>query len=311
MRDWLVMGVILGPALALCLLQQGGEVPTWAWVLAGGWAAAGGIVVGWYEGWINRVVVGMLVFVPCAVALAWTGGGEGAATWPTWLNVLLIAGPIVILVLVGSWTGWFSDAAEGLKRMFAKHPAGCQQCFSLRKDLVWFELPADKTGGSERRSLCPDCVWTEMETRLAGLSNRLLIVEPVRNANGYYSLNADGIKEWWASEGDGAEKEATTRRVFAAVEQMVDQVSGRCEDCGQADANVWWVPAVTFRNSWDRFSELLGYKSDKLVNERLRQFLCGRCAAQSAREAARAKRFRLHLITPPSSDTLIMLPGEA
>lgn len=311
MRDWLIMGVILGPALALCILQQGGEVPTWAWVLAGGWAAAGGIVVGWYEGWINRVLVGMLVFVPFAVALAWIGGGEGAATWPTWLNLLLIAGPIVILVLVGSWTGWFSHAAKGLKQMFAKHPAGCQQCFSLRKDLVWFELPADTTGGSERRSLCPDCVWTEMETRLAGLSNRLLIAEPVRNANGYYSLNADGIREWWASEGDRAEKEATTRRVFAAVEQMVDQVAGQCEECGSREANICWVPAEAFRSKWDRFSDLLGHKPDKLLSIGSRRFLCGGCTGRTAREAAQATRLRLYLVTPPASDTLVMLPGEA
>jgi hypothetical protein len=253
----------------------------------------------------------MLVFVPFGVAIAWIGGGEGAATWPTWLNLLLIFGPIAVLIVLGSLTGWFREAAKGLSRMFAKHPPACQQCRAGRQDLVWFELAGETPGEKEMRSLCPDCMWNEMEQRLARLHSRVVIAEPVRNANGYYSLNADGIKEWWSSEGDRSEREATTRRVFGAVGRIVDEVSGRCEECGDVEANVYWVPADSFRRSWDRFSELLGYKPDKLISERSRRFLCGGCAARSAREAANTRRVRLHLVSPPSSDTLVVLPGEA
>jgi hypothetical protein len=180
-----------------------------------------------------------------------------------------------------------------------------------RKDLVWLEPPAGTTADERRRSVCPDCVWNEIETQLSGLSNPLLAAEPVRNANGYYSLNEDGIAEWWGSEADRPTKEATRRRVLTAVRVIVDRVSGPCGTCGAAEANVCWVPGQAFRRKWDKFSELLGYEPDKLLNDDLLRRLCGGCAARSAREAAESNRVRLHLVSPPGWDTLVMLPGEA
>jgi hypothetical protein len=176
MREWLLLAVVFAPLAALCVVQQRGEdPPDWAVAIALAWFRLVGAAIGWYQGWFKRLFVAILVFIPIMIAIAWLAGGEGTATWPTWLNLLLIAGPIGVLVVLGTWTGWFTDAARSIKEMVAKHPPACEKCLTARKDLVWFEASAGMAE-QRRRSLCPECVWNEIERQLSGWINPVLVL---------------------------------------------------------------------------------------------------------------------------------------
>jgi hypothetical protein len=311
LRDpWILIagGVFLGLVFLFPGVLQ--DIPDWGW-----WIISvvflGACVVGlWRRGVLGTVAkrggIALLLLIPFTTMIA-VAPGEPQHDLPLPLVVALVTVPLGILFVIAIRTGFFTS----LKEMFAKHPPACEKCLEARKDLVWLEPPAGPAVHEQKRSLCPPCVWDEVETQISGLSNRLLAAEPVRDANGYYSLNADGIAEWWGLAEDRRTKENTRRRVVSTVGQIVDGVSGPCEECGAAEANVCWVPGEAFSGEWDRFSELLGDEPDELLNDASLRHLCGGCAARSAREAAQANRVRLHLVSSPTADTLVMLPGEA
>jgi hypothetical protein len=215
-----ILGLVAaGAFLALAILFPGviQDIPNWGWlIICVGFFGA--CVVGlWRQGELGTVAkrggIALLLFIPF-ITLISVLPGEPQRDLSLPLVIGLIVLPLSVLFAIALRTGFF----EGLKEMFASHPAACEQCFAPRKDLIWVESAADAPDArGKRRSLCPDCVWNELETQLASLSSRLLVAEPVRNAGGYYSLDRDGITEWWASEDSRADKETTTRRVLDAV----------------------------------------------------------------------------------------------
>lgn len=279
------------------------DIPNWGWAIIGVALVIACLVGMWREGelgtFAKRGGIALLLFIPF-ITLISVLPGEPQRDLSLPLVIGLIIVPLAVLFAIALRTGFF----EGIKEMFAKHPPACEQCQMVRKDLVWVET-TQATDGRSRLSLCPDCLWDEIETQLAASSNRLLVAEPVRNAGGYYSLNLDGVAEWW----DPVDGGATTQRVIAATREIAEKVAGRCDGCNDSEANICWIPAGVFRGSWDRFSDLLAQNPEKLLNRDSHRFLCASCAVRLAREAAR--RLPLHLVSPPSSDTLIMLPGEA
>jgi hypothetical protein len=280
------------------------DIPNWGWAIIGAAFVIACLAGMWREGelgtFAKRGSVALLFLVPLLALLTLLPGEEGGWDPPLLLVILLTVVPTAILLVIGLKTGFFESVGE----MFARHPPACEHCQMMRKDLVWFETKG-RIGSRPRLSLCPDCVWNGIQSQLETLRNRVLVAAPVRNAGGYYSLNVDGIAEWW----DPVDGGATTERVLRATREISNEVAGRCEECNDVEANICWIPAQVFRGSWDKFSDLLADKPEKLLNNNSRRFLCGGCAAQMARQAAH--RLRLHLVTAPSSDTLIMLPGEA
>jgi hypothetical protein len=120
MRDWFILAVVFAPVLVLGLFHRSGiESPDWIRVIGIAWFVAGSLYIGWYDGWVKRALLGILIFIPLAGILLWWSGALPSG-WPTAINILLIATSIAILIVLGLWTGWFAEVAEYLRRTFAK-----------------------------------------------------------------------------------------------------------------------------------------------------------------------------------------------
>ena len=101
-------------------MQRGGvDVPAWIRAVGLSWFVLGSLYVGWYDGWLKRVLVGILIFIPLMGAFLWWTGAVPSG-WPTAINILLIAISTAILIAIGLATGWFAGLLGGLKHASAK-----------------------------------------------------------------------------------------------------------------------------------------------------------------------------------------------
>jgi hypothetical protein len=107
--------------IVLGLLERDGvDMPTWIKVIGISWFVIGSLILGWY-GWLKRVLVGILIFIPLmGTFLWWIGAVPGG--WPTAVNILAITASIAVLVVIGVATGWFAELLGGLKQTSAKDP---------------------------------------------------------------------------------------------------------------------------------------------------------------------------------------------
>jgi hypothetical protein len=122
MRDWYLLALTFAPVLVLGFLQHGGlDIPEWMRVIGLGWFVAGALTLGWYDGWLKRALVGILIFIPLMGAmLLWTG--TVSSGWPLAITVLAIMTSISVLVVFGLATGWFAEVGDALKRAFGRDP---------------------------------------------------------------------------------------------------------------------------------------------------------------------------------------------
>ena len=120
MRDWFILAAVFAPVFLLDLVQRSGvEAPVWIRVVGIGWFVVGALYIGWYDGWVKRALLGILIFIPLMGILLWWSGALPSG-WATAINLLLVATSITVLVVLGVWTGWFAEVTEYLRRTFAK-----------------------------------------------------------------------------------------------------------------------------------------------------------------------------------------------
>jgi hypothetical protein len=116
MREWLLLAATFAPLLILGLLERSDdEAPAWMRAIGLGWFIAGALVLGWYDGWVKRALVGVLIFIPLMAAFIWWSGAVPSG-WPTVITILLIAGSTVTLALLGLKTGWFEEVLSVFRR---------------------------------------------------------------------------------------------------------------------------------------------------------------------------------------------------
>jgi hypothetical protein len=116
MREWLMLAVTFAPVVILGLLQRSGvEAPDWIRVVAIGWFVVGALVIGWYDGWVQRALMGVVIFIPLMAAFVWWSGAIPLG-WPTALTLLLIAGSVGALVVLSVATGWFTEVRQDFRR---------------------------------------------------------------------------------------------------------------------------------------------------------------------------------------------------
>ena len=120
MRDWLLLALTFAPVLLLGLVQRSGEeLPEWIRIFGLAWFVVGSLIIGWYDGWLKRALVGILIFIPLMTSFVWWSGALPNG-WPTALGILLIAGSVSILTVLGLATGWFGEVQQGFKRALGK-----------------------------------------------------------------------------------------------------------------------------------------------------------------------------------------------
>jgi hypothetical protein len=116
MRDWLLLAATFTPLLVLGFLERSGaDPPDWIRAIGIGWFVAGALVLGWYDGWVKRALVGVLIFIPLMAAFVWWSGAVPSG-WPTLVTILFIVGSTTVLFLIGLCTGWFEDVLNGFRR---------------------------------------------------------------------------------------------------------------------------------------------------------------------------------------------------
>jgi len=122
MRDWYLIALTFAPVLVLGFLQRGGiEVTEWVRDIGIGWFVAGALILGWYDGWVKRALIGILIFIPLMGAmLLWTGAVSSG--WPLAITVLLIPASVLVLVLHGLATGWFAEVGDAFRWAFGRDP---------------------------------------------------------------------------------------------------------------------------------------------------------------------------------------------
>ena len=120
MRDWVLLALTFAPVLVLGFLQRGGvEVTEWVRIVGIGWFVVGVLILGWYDGWVQRALIGILIFIPLMGAmLLWTG--TVSSGWPLAITVFLIAASVSALVVLGFATGWFGELGDAIKRAFSR-----------------------------------------------------------------------------------------------------------------------------------------------------------------------------------------------
>jgi hypothetical protein len=120
MRDWYLLALTFAPVLVLGFLERGGvEVAEWVRTVGIGWFVIGALILGWYDGWVQRAVIGIVIFIPLMGAmLLWTGAVSSG--WPLAITVLLIAASVAVLVVLGLATGWFAEMRDAFRRAFGK-----------------------------------------------------------------------------------------------------------------------------------------------------------------------------------------------
>lgn len=120
MREFYLLVATLAPLFVLGLLDRGGvDTPTWIRVVGLTWFAVGALYIGWYDGWVKRALVGLLIFFTLmGLFILWSGALPGG--WPTALNILLVAVSATVLVIIGIATGWFAEMRDAIKRAFGR-----------------------------------------------------------------------------------------------------------------------------------------------------------------------------------------------
>jgi hypothetical protein len=120
MRDWLLLAATFTPVLILGLLERAGaDPPASIRAISIGWFVIGSLILGWYDGWVGRALVGVLIFIPLIAAFVWWSGAVPSG-WPTVITILLIAGSTLTLALIGLSTGWFEGFLNSFKRTSSK-----------------------------------------------------------------------------------------------------------------------------------------------------------------------------------------------
>jgi len=122
MREWALLTLTFAPIVALGFIyRMGGDPPTWLRVIGLGWFVVGALILGWYDGWLKRALVGVLIFIPLMAIFVWWSGAVPSG-WPTAIAILLIFAPTAVLVVLGLSTGWFGEVRDDLRRAFGKEP---------------------------------------------------------------------------------------------------------------------------------------------------------------------------------------------
>jgi hypothetical protein len=128
-REFYLLVATLAPLFVLGLLERSGvEPPTWIRVIGITWFGAGALYIGWYDGWVKRALVGVLIFVVLmGLFVLWSGALPGG--WPTVANVVLVAAAASVLVVVGIATGSFAEMRDAFNRALgrdAQHAKGTE-----------------------------------------------------------------------------------------------------------------------------------------------------------------------------------------
>jgi hypothetical protein len=120
MRELYILAATLAPLFVLGLLERSGAEPaTWVRIVCLTWFAAGALYIGWYDGWVKRALVGLLIAITLmGIFILWTGALPGG--WPTAVNVLLVLASATALVVVGLVTGWFAEMEDAIKRALGR-----------------------------------------------------------------------------------------------------------------------------------------------------------------------------------------------
>ena len=65
MRDWFLLAVVFAPLLVLGFWNGAVLTRLRGYRAIGiGWFVVGALILGWYDGWVKRALVGILIFIP-------------------------------------------------------------------------------------------------------------------------------------------------------------------------------------------------------------------------------------------------------